>query len=171
MINLQILPMANRRSTKPQGDNRAELSACAGTAGRHAHALLSPKHSIRLGCWNVRSLGNPTRQNSRLRAVLSTMTEKEMELLALSEVRWPGHGVAQIGSFTIVYSGAASDNPYHRRRGVALVMSERATNAWHFAGSVMDPVSERILRVRLKSHTDFPGVPHCCIRPHQRTHE
>ena len=42
----------------------------------------------------VGSLGKPTRQNGRLRDVLRTMREKKMELLALSEVRWPGHGVS-----------------------------------------------------------------------------
>lgn len=83
------------------------------------------------------------------------MADKEMELLAFSEVRWRGHGVAQMNSYTIVYSGAAFDDPYHRRRGVALVMSEKATCAWRVAGSVTDPVSERILRVRLKSQTGF----------------
>ena len=153
MINLQIPPMANRRSRKPQGGSGDTPSTGTGAAGQHT--LLSPKHSIRLGCWNVRSLGNPTRQNSRLRAVLRTMAEKRLDVLALSEVRWAGHGVSQINSFTIVHSGAAADDPHPRRRGVAVVMSERASSAWHFAGSVMEPVSERIIRIRLKSHTGF----------------
>lgn len=67
----------------------AESSACTGW---QAHALLSPKHSIRLGCSNAHSLCNPTHQNSRLRSVISTMIEKEVQLLALSDIRWPGHG-------------------------------------------------------------------------------
>ena len=157
MINLQIMPMANLRSMKPQDGSGAELpSAGTGAAGRHA--LLSPKHYIRMGCWNVRSLGNPTQQNSRLRAVLRTMVEKRIELLALSEVRWCGHGVSQINSTTYMYSSAAADSSHHRRRGVALVLCERATAAWRFAGSVMEPVSERIIRIRLKSHTGFLSI-------------
>ena len=43
----------------------------------------------------------------------------------------------------------------HRRQGVAIVMREKAALAWRQAGSEFDPVSERILRVRLKSHTGF----------------
>ena len=58
--------MTNHRSKKPlSSDDRAVRSV-----------LLSPKSSIRVGCWNVRPLGNPTKQNSRLREVLCTMSEK-----------------------------------------------------------------------------------------------
>ena len=57
-----------------------------------------------------------------------------------------------------MYSGPAADSSHHRRRGVALVLSERATSAWCFAGSVMEPVSERIIRIRLKSHTGFLSI-------------
>ena len=135
--------MTNVRSMKPLGGHSK------------ADALLSPKSNIRVGCWNVRSLGNPTRQDSHLRNVLRTMAEKNLHILALSEVRWPGHGAAQIGRNGIVYSGSATDDPHHRRRGVAVVLSERGASAWRFANSVMDPVSERILRLRLKSHTGY----------------
>ena len=84
-------------------------------------------------------------QNSRLRDVLYTMADKNLHILALSEVIWPGRGVAQFGSNAIVYSGSTPDDPHHRRRGVAVVLSERAASAWRFVNSVMDPVSERIL--------------------------
>ena len=104
---------------------------------------MSTKHNIRVGCWNVRSLGNPTWQNTRLRAVI------------ISEVRWPGHGVSQIGKSVIAYSGLAEEEPQPHRRCVAMVMSESAASAWRFAGSLVDPVSKRILRLRLKSHTGF----------------
>ena len=40
-----------------------------------------------------------------LRDVLRTMREKKIELLALSEVRWPGHGVSQLDSSVIIHSG------------------------------------------------------------------
>ena len=80
VIDPKILPMANHRSTKPHGGHS------------RADALLSPKSSIQVGCWSICSLSNPTRQNTRLRDVLSTMGEKNFHPLAVSEVRWPGHG-------------------------------------------------------------------------------
>ena len=138
--------MSTDGSKKPQLVNKNKVSS--GT-------LLTPSHSIRIGCWNVRSLGNPTRQNGRLREVLHTMKEKSIDVLALSEVRWPGHGISRLDGSTIMFSGMAPEDRHNRRRGVAVVFSERATSAWQTAHSKFVPVSERILRTRLKSHTGF----------------
>ena len=140
--------MTNHRSKKPLGsDDRAVRSV-----------LLSPKSSIRVGCWNVRSLSNPTKQNSWLREVLCTMSEKGIHLLALSEVRWPGHGVLHFDDYAILYSVLDTDDPNYRHRGVAVALSEKAVPAWKSAGSVCDPVSERILRLRMKSHTAYMSL-------------
>ena len=49
--------------------------------------LFGPKIIIRIGCWNVRTLGKPTKQNGRLRDLMRTMAEKKIQLLAMSEVR------------------------------------------------------------------------------------
>ena len=75
---------------------------CDSGAGEASASLFTPKSSIQLGCWNVRSLGNPIKQNGQLKDVLRTMKEKCLEVLALSEVRWPGHGVAQADEDTVV---------------------------------------------------------------------
>ena len=127
--------------------------------------LLTPKASIHVGCWNVWSLGNPTKQNGRLHDVLRTMKEKAVEILALSEVRWPGHGMSQLEEVVIAYSGMAVSGRQHRRHGVALIFTETAATARRAAGLVFDPVSERIIRVRLKLHTGF--VSHCGICPNK----
>ena len=108
--------------------------------------LFTPKSGICVGCWNVRSLGNPTKQNGRLRDVLRTMKEKNMEILALSEVRWPGHGVSQLEEAVIVHSGMDVSDRQCRSCGVAVIFSEKAAAAWRAAGSVFDHVSKRILR-------------------------
>ena len=76
--------------------------------------LFSPGSNTQIGCWNVRTFGNPSKQNSRLRDMLRMVEEKEIELLPLSEVRWPGHGTVQINERMILYSG-----PQHSRRSIA----------------------------------------------------
>ena len=55
--------------------------------------------------WDVSFLGHPTKQNRRLSDVLRTMREKDNEILALSELRWPGHGVSDLNEEVIVHSG------------------------------------------------------------------
>ena len=66
-------------------------------------SFFAPKSNTGIGCWNVRSLGNLTKQNSRLRDVLHTMIEKHIEI---SEVRCLAMGhYCSIGIFffTLVY--------------------------------------------------------------------
>ena len=75
------------------------------------------------------------------------MKEKAIKILTLSEVRWPGHGVSQLGDVVIAYSGMSVDDHHHRHRGVAVVMNEKAVSAWRMAGSEFDPISERIMRI------------------------
>ena len=86
--------------------------------------LFVPKASTHVECWNVRLLGNLTKQNGRLHDVLRTLKEKAIEILALSEVRSPGHGVSRMEEAVIVYSGiAASERQCHSCR-VAMMFSE-----------------------------------------------
>ena len=115
--------------------------------------FFSPKSNTRIGCWNVRTLGNPSKQNSKLRDVLWTVEEKKIELLALSEVRWPEHGTGQISERMILYSAASAQQKGSHRRGVAVVLSEKAVMACKVAGAEFDPITERLLRIRLKMHS------------------
>ena len=57
------------------------------------------------------------------------MGEKKIQLLAMSEVRWPGHGVFQIGSSSFVYSGVTEHGKSYHRKGVAIALSADADAA------------------------------------------
>ena len=46
------------------------------------------------------------RMEGRLRDALRTVREKKIELLALSGVRWPGHGGSQLEDAAIMYTQA-----------------------------------------------------------------
>ena len=58
-------------------------------------------------------------QSVYLHNVIKTMKSKKIELLALSESRWPGHGISKIHSITILHSGT-SLNHIH---GVTIALS------------------------------------------------
>ena len=70
------------------------------------------------------------------------MKTKNIDLLALSESRWPGNGVSNIHGTTILHSGTVSSHIH----GVAMLLSPHAKAAWDAAGSVFQPVSKRILK-------------------------
>ncbi|MDA8001968.1 MAG: reverse transcriptase domain-containing protein [Alphaproteobacteria bacterium] len=82
------------------------------------------------------------------------MKSKSIDLLALSESRWPGNGISTIRGTTILHSGTPSSHLH----GVAILLSPLAKSAWDAAGNVFQPVSERILRIRLKCHFSFMSV-------------
>ena len=82
------------------------------------------------------------------------MTDKNIDLMALSESRWQGHGITRIQSCTILHSGSDSSHS----RGVAIVLSPRARSAWEAAGSVFKPINDRIMLIRLKSHLSYITV-------------
>ena len=61
---------------------------------------------MRIACWNVHTLGSLSDQSAQLLATIDTMKKKRIELLALSETRWSGHGIVDNRSTTILYSGS-----------------------------------------------------------------
>ena len=85
------------------------------------------------------------KQNGRLCDVLRTMRDKSIEILAQSEVRWLGHGTSEPREEVFVYSSMEASVKKHRCHGMATVLSKKSAGAWRVAGSVFDPVSERIL--------------------------
>ena len=50
------------------------------------HTVSSDKIE-RIACWNIKSLGNSTKFNIRLINTIETMKEKNLTLLAMSEVQ------------------------------------------------------------------------------------
>ena len=82
------------------------------------------------------------------------MKSKSIDLLALSESLWPGNGVSTIRGTTILHSGTPSSHLH----GVAILLSPLAKAAWDDTENVFQPVSERILRIRLKCHLSFMSV-------------
>ena len=71
------------------------------------------------------------------------MFDKRIDLLALSESRWRGHGTTSMQSYTILDSGSDSSHS----GGVAIVVSPRARVAWEAAGSIFKPINGRIIYI------------------------
>ena len=60
---------------------------------------------LKIGCWNVQSLGKPTKFNGKLLNVIKTMRLKNLSLLALSDVQWQESGVLELEESTIIFPG------------------------------------------------------------------
>ena len=78
-------------------------------------SLLTRKATLRLGCWNVRTLY----QIGKTANVTWELRKYDLDLLGLSEVRWTGFGELKtaIGE-SILYVGAEEEH----HRGVGLIL-------------------------------------------------
>ena len=103
-------------------------------------SLLTPKATLRLGCWNVRTLY----QIGKTANVTREFRKYNMDLLGLSEVRWTGFGELRTATGeSILYSGAEEEH----HRGVGLILNRevrRTLLKWN-------PVNERIMSARFNS--------------------
>ena len=111
----------------------------------------------------MRSLGNLTKQNDRLRDVLHTMNEKHIQVLALSQVWWPGNRSLQINENLILYSGSPTQQSDNRKSGAAIALGEEAIKAWKAAGAECDPISDRLLKARFKILTGHAFIRVCSL--------
>ena len=115
------------------------------TCGRSK--LLSHKNSLRIGCWNVRTMS----EAGRCDQVAREMNRYGLRILALSETRWAGFGELELNSgVTLLYSGKDEDEA--KEVGVAKMISREAKRSL----TKWEPKSERILTARF--HSQFQKV-------------
>ena len=58
--------------------------------------------------------------------------------------------ISTIDDYTMINSGISSDNKTRSAHGVAICLKKEATTAWRNIGAVWEPISERILMMRLQ---------------------
>ena len=121
---------------------------------KQSKQAFSAKGKTTIASRNVCSLGTLGAQSERLTTLLSTMDERNINILGLSESCWTGEGTTAIKGKMIPHSG----HTVRHVHGVAVVFGRRATRSWEDAGSVFHPVSPRILRTRVKLHMRYATV-------------
>ena len=91
-------------------------------AQRPTRSLATPKTTIAIGHWNVRTM----LQTGKSAQIAREMDQYGLEILGISECRWNGAGKQKLASgHTIIYSG-------HEERhegGVAIMISNQAEKA------------------------------------------
>ena len=71
----------------------------------HRRSYDKRNQRTRLACWNVRSLGNPTKFSSKLINLIETMKQQKLSMLAMSETQWQRSGTIEIEDATVIFSG------------------------------------------------------------------
>ena len=136
------------------GESHKEASS------RTTPCFLTPKQSMLVGAWNVRTLY----QSGKLAQTINEMDKYQLDIMAVCESRWTGEGQKNLNSgHTIMYSGR---NDGQHLNGVALILSKKAKATlleW-------EPMGERLLRARLNSkYTKLTII--ACYAPQEDKHE
>lgn len=97
--------------------------------------------NIRIGTWNVRSMFQPGKMHN----VLQEMQRLKVNILGVSEARWPDSGYVSAEKATIYYSGS-NDNQH--KNGVAVIVSEEVQRTVeNFV-----PISDRVMILQIKTN-------------------
>ena len=102
---------------------------------------MHPKHTLKVGNWNVRTLY----RSGNIAQVVREMKRKGIDIMGISEMHRTGQGKVQLAEGdSMIYSGRDDVN---HKQGVAILMSKSAARAlieWN-------TISERIIRPRYYS--------------------
>lgn len=104
--------------------------------GRNSLKILST--DFKIATWNVRSLF----EAGKLANACHEMRRLGIQILGLSEVRWPGSGKVKTMNRTLYYSG--NDHPDHRN-GVGVILEDK----YNDAVTNFVPFSDRCLLIQL----------------------
>ena len=106
-----------------------------------ASSLATPKHTLRVGAWNVRTMY----ETGKTAQVFKEMERYMLDILGLGEIRWTGSGKITLGTGAMLCYSGRLDGQHHEGVGIAMDrQSAKALLEW-------EPVSPRIVRVRFHS--------------------
>lgn len=109
----------------------------------HSPTTAQHRHRGNIGLWNVRGLSST---DAKLPTLVEEMTLRKMDLLCITETWWLDQGTLSLPQgYFLIHSGGTDAS----RRGVGIIMSHRVATAWHEAGAVWTPVSDRCITARI----------------------
>ncbi|CAF4564849.1 unnamed protein product, partial [Rotaria socialis] len=73
-----------------------------------------------------------------------------IQVAVLSETCMCNAGVKVVNDYTMIYSGAPHEMKTRKAPGVAICLDQIAAKVWKDSGSEWEPISERIVKIRLQ---------------------
>ena len=108
----------NSRKNEGMEPKKKQYPVVDGTGDRSKVQYSKEQYCI--GTWNVRSMNQ-----GKLEVVKQEMARVNVNILGISELKWPGMGEFNSGDHYIYYCGQES----LRRNGVAIIVNKRVQNA------------------------------------------
>ena len=103
------------------------------------------KH-VFFGGWNVRSCVKQAKKEM----IIKQLKKYQTQIAALSETCMFDSGAKLVGDDTLIFSSMPHETKTRKAYGVAICLDKTATNTWKESGSEWEPISERIVKIRLR---------------------
>ena len=113
------------------------MSPVPDVAGRAFACTLGKGVQVKIGAWNVRTMG----VKGKLENVKREMVRNGLNMLGVSEVRWNGNGDFESDDFRVIYSGGEE-----RQRGIAIILDRDTARRVMSA----DQISDRLMVVKIQ---------------------
>ena len=109
---------------------------------RHHPKVEKPrKNTLKIGTWNAKSLFRAGKSHN----IVKEMRRMNLNILGVSEVRWPGTNQINIDEYTMYYVG--NNDPQHYN-GVAIILDQTSRKSV----KKFVPISDRIALIQIKAH-------------------
>lgn len=123
------------------GASSSPIGSPGGTVLNYEYAKkLNVRSNIKIGTWNVRTLA----QSGRAHNAIKEMERLKINILGISEMRWPGSNFCDINEHRVYYSGTTNGKYEY---GVGIIMKK--TIAKHVTNFI--PISERIMLLQVRA--------------------
>lgn len=98
------------------------------------------REEIRIASWNVKTMS----QQGKIHNTIKEMKRMRIDILGISEMRWPNTGDIYIEEYRVLYSGTTNGR---HERGVGFVLNKKTAQCV----KAFIPISERITLIQMKA--------------------
>ena len=100
-----------------------------------------PRPALKIGTWNIRSMF----EAGKIHNTIKEMSRLRIDVMGISEMRWPGNGECQIGDHIVYYAGNEDRN---HRQGVGLIIKKE------LKPSIISclPYSDRVILLKIRGN-------------------
>ena len=106
---------------------------------RQSRVKRNKENKIIIGTWNVRTLLQP----GKMQELAEQMSEKQLEILSMQEIRWCRTGLIKKQNYSLYYSGSSSKTG---QAGTGFIFLKEMQN--YVIG--FEPYNERLCKLRMK---------------------
>lgn len=104
------------------------------------YSKTSTEEKIKIATWNVQTLS----QHGKFHNAIKEMKRMNIDILGVSEIRWPQYGDVYVEDHRVLYSGKTNDKHEY---GVGIILNKRMAQCL----KSFTPISERVMLIQMKS--------------------